>query len=324
MNRKALLTATDFAAKVITGKVSLPILECVHLKGDGKRLTVTGYNLDLYARMEVESDLVIDLCVRARMLKTTLSAEDGEEITLTESGNTIVVAGKGRKSISVLPGEEFPPIPEVTGQRFAIPGEAIARVIHAVSTDETRYILNGVYLDPEGSAWGTDGRRAASFKINGPSKSAVIPKNAAALLSGVAGEMRIKDGKFVATGDGWEIGGKLIEGNYPNVKQTIPLRSPGIVISPDTTEAIQRAMVHDEKGYVSIAPDGVSSGVEPEGYSETVLTGLCRIKINANYLMEAIKSAGDGCRVSVVDDTSAVVITNEGFTAVIMPLKISQ
>lgn len=322
MNRASLLKAVEFASRVIQGRVSLPILECVHLKGGGSRLTVTGYNLDLYARMEVESDLEIDLCVRSRMLKTALAAEDGGEIALTESGDTIVVAGKGRKSISVLPGGDFPPIPEVTGERFTIPGEAIARVIHAVSDDESRYTLNGVHLDSVALS-ATDGRRLATVKIDGPKDAVIIPSQASALLSGATGEMRVNSGKFVATGDGWEIGGKLIEGQYPNLKQAIPSFKPGIPLSEDALDAITRAMVHDEKGTVEIGRDYVSSGLEPEEYREAVETGLCRLKINAKYFLDACKNAGPGFTVSATDDISPVVITNGPFLAVIMPLRLS-
>jgi DNA polymerase III subunit beta len=325
MNRSLLLTAVQFAAQAITGKTSLPVLECLHLKGDGKTIQITGYNLDLYARMEVESDLVLDCCAPAGKLKAILSALPDEDISINQHQETIAINGKGTAMAKILPGADFPPIPEVTGKRFSLPGAAIDRVIDAVSTDETRHALCAVFLDKDGVAVASDGRRVHTMAIDEMDASVILPELAADILSGETGEMRVNGKFFVATGDGWEVGGKVIEGTYFRWRQTIPKETPGIPVAEGLIDAITRAMAcGGTEKTVEIRGTSVrGSGENP--YHEDIQTGLkTALKVNPVYFLAALKSAGEGATIAAPDDTSPIVIKNGGFTAVVMPMRISQ
>jgi DNA polymerase III sliding clamp (beta) subunit (PCNA family) len=330
MNRESLLKACDFARRAITGKAAPPILECLHLKGDGQRLQVTGNNLDLWARMEVESPLVIDVCAPAKRLTAVLGAWDDDEITIEINGPVITLfGGNGRKApVKTLPGEDFPPVGECAGKRFPIPGDAIARVLSAVSTDEGRYTLNGVFLE-KGHAVSTDGRRMMAVEIDGPETSLILPTASVKILSGESGEMMSDGRKFTATGDGWSIGGKVIEGNYPNWRQVMPKYGKGVAVPDGFADVIERAMrcIEDESTVrsVSIERGRITVGVAPDfDFSEDFATGLDSFRVNPQYLLEAIKAAGDGAAIHRGDtpgEGNPVIITSPGFQSVLMPIR---
>ncbi len=323
ISRIKLLTAVDFASKVI-GKASLPILENVHLKGDGERVMVTGDSLDLYARMDIEGALDIDVGVPAKRLKAVLSAWPDEEIgiVVTEGKVTITGANGRRAPIETLPGDQFPPIPEVKGPLFVIPSAAISRVIMAVSTDTSRYTLNAVWLE-KGHAVATDGSRMHAAACEGPEKGIIIPSDAAKILAASEGEMRCDGRRFMATGDGWEIGGKVIEGNYPNWRQVLPKYTQGIETPEGLIEVIERAQKAGKSPTVTISPDQVRTGEVGDEDSEDFETGMPNVKLCIQYFLEALKAAGEGSRISVTDEVSAIVVHSPGFEGAVMPMRVN-
>lgn len=320
MNRTLLLKAVEFARQAVAAKTSLPILECLHLKGDGKRLTVTGANGDFYARMEVESNLRMDCCARAGRLKTILSTFTADDVIITQHGDTIAVCGDGTASIDILPGGDFPPMPEVKGKRFPIPSAAIAQVIPAAATDEARWILCSVYFDPEGFVVSADGNRFHAVKFKTPKEPMVIPILIAKALAEQEGEMRTAEGRFVATGDGWELGGKLIEGAFPRyqagrVTDKRELRA----VNGEFTKAVERAMTCAEDGDsgLDFAPDAISG----KGYREPLDTGFVPFRMRPSYLLAALKAAGEGAKMSVAHE-APVIVENGDFYAAIASMRL--
>lgn len=313
MNRTLLLKAVQFAAQAITGKSSLPILENLYLHGNGERLSVTGYNGDLYARMEVESDLIIDCCAPAKRLKTLLENFTGDDVELTEDGITGPQTGK----FKTLPGADYPVIVPVEGKRFKLPGIAISKVLPAASIEAARYVLNSVLLAKDHALTG-DGRRMHRMKIKGPDAPIILPSAAAALLADKEGEMRTKDGRFAATGKDWEIGGKLIEGEFPTVPN--PPDKEGCPVTADFIAAIKRAeacMGQSAFSYVDVTSEEVST-VDFNEPCEIEIA--CPFRATPRFLLDAIKSAGDLPNLYVTP-RGPIVITNGDFKAAVMPME---
>jgi DNA polymerase III sliding clamp (beta) subunit (PCNA family) len=263
-------------------------------------------------------------------LTAVLGAWDDDEITIEINGPVITLCGgNGRKApVKTLPGEDFPPVGECTGKRFPIPGDAIARVLPAVSTDESRYTLNGVFLE-KGHAVTTDGRRMMAVEIEGPETSLILPTASAKILSGENGEMMADGRKFSATGDGWSIGGKVIEGNYPNWRQVMPKYGKGAPVPDGFAGVIERAMrcIEDENTIrsVNIERGRVTVGIAPDfDFSEDFATGLDSVRLNPQYILDALKAAGEGAaahRGETPGDGNPIVITSPGFQSVLMPIR---
>ncbi len=121
--------------------------------------------------------VLIELLFLSLYLDDHLSlAEDGPALTLTTS-----CCGLSVKSVYHLePVTDFPARPTVEGRNTTVPKETFAAlgiVAECVSTDATRYILNGVYFTPEdgGRLIATDGRRLAGTPARVPSREFVLP-----------------------------------------------------------------------------------------------------------------------------------------------------
>lgn len=314
----------EFARQAVATKTSLPILECLHLKGDGQRLRVTGANGDFYARMEVDSLLVIDCCAPAGRLRTLLSNFTGEDVELTATS----IKGPQSAPLQTLPGSDFPEMTTVKGKRFALPGEAIGKVIMAASTDSTRYAINSVYFDARGFVVGTDGRRVHCVQVEAFPESVNIPSGVAKLMEDQSGVIR-SDGKlFVATGDGWEFGGKLIEGQFFNWMAGFPKESEGMPVTADLITGIQVAMAcqgADDAGvpWVEVYHDRILGPDGDQGYSSEIFeTGISTpFRCAPGNLLEALKTAGEGAVISA-GANEPIVIKNGPFKAVLMPMRI--
>ncbi len=320
MNRKSLLAAVEFASKVITGKPSLPILECVHLKGDGERLTVTGYNLDMWCRAEFESSEVIDICVPARNLKTLLqNLDDG--ISLTVRGTMVQVSdGKRGKPLDGIAGEEFPVMPDAGGEIFVLPGDAIALVADAASTDATRYVLNGVYFDTAGYLTATSGAVMHSQEHTVP-VAFILPNAAAAILKGETGEIRCDGRKFCATGDGWTLAGQVIEGNYPNWRQAfVRPTQKGVPVTPDFIQAIERCVkCMGDPGQVHSwcqVQDGKLAA--PGDWTDSLELKAPAFRVRPDLLLGLLKAAGDAAELCIMSETDPIAVRNAtGFLGVV-------
>jgi DNA polymerase-3 subunit beta len=171
----------------------------------------------------------------ARKLKGWVSFEaldnDYVAIGCEASGSKVTLAGNARAEYPILPGEPDR-VRKVTGKAL---GEAISTVLHAASKDETRYNLNGIYIDadskPTVRVIATDGHRLAVADA-GPmllpwEGGVIVPAKAAKLLVGfLKGEGSVAvaaDAQSIrVSGDSWAVSIRLIEGEYPNYEQVIP------------------------------------------------------------------------------------------------------
>jgi DNA polymerase-3 subunit beta len=184
---------------------------------------------------------------------------DGTTLTLTTS-----CCGLSVKSVyHLVPKvEDFPARPIVNGQITAIPKETFAAlgiVAGCVSTDATRYILNGVHFTPEegGRVIATDGRRLAGAPARVPSREFVLPTVAVHVL--IHPDFSTRDAavmqadKTDETHTQFRSGphtfiAKTIEGQYPNYRNVIPGYLPQAVTIPETHRAALIAWLRSLKG----------------------------------------------------------------------------
>lgn len=319
MNRTNILKAIEFASKAVPSRATTPIQECLHLKTDDGKLTVTGSGPELSARAECECDLKLDTCVAAGRLLRNLSNASEDEISIESVGTNIILkAGTSRATIETLPAKDFPAWEESTGTRFMIPSEAIKRVLPAASTEESRYILNSAFLDKEGYVVGADGRRMHCVKMDEPFPlSCVIPTACAVILSGLEGIMRCDERRFTAEGDGWALTGKICEGAYPNWKAMLMVPSLKIPVPANLAAAVKRAAAcSDDKNCERV---DISAGlIASRNYEDELDMDIgYPFGMQPSRILAALKEAGDGAQISGTETQRAVIIENGPFTAVL-------
>lgn len=183
------------------GKDTVPILNTVRIEAGEGALTLTGCDLDQWIiRTLATSDREpnsaewmasirpFSTCVPARALLAIAKKIDGDAMVTVagpdeKDSRVTITAGRSRFRVACLPVDDFPfPNNPELAHSFSIAAASLrdvfGRVEHAISTEETRYYLNGVYMHPVGLEQrfaATDGHRLARLVQDGPDGTASFP-----------------------------------------------------------------------------------------------------------------------------------------------------
>jgi DNA polymerase-3 subunit beta len=220
----------------------MPILSNILIDFSTKRIDIFSTDLELSAISHVEHSGEMDqkVVVHGRKFLEILKEMDAEPIELNIEDNTMTLRQKQAEFVlSLQDPEEFPEVKEITGsQEFSISGSAfqemLSKVDFAISSDETRYVLTGMYVvGSEGriSVVGTDGFRMALFQreMEGVKefKGTIIPKKSVVeigrmvaeddVVKFVIGEKHIQLSTSSVT-----VVSRLLEGNFPDYENVIP------------------------------------------------------------------------------------------------------
>ncbi len=254
---KAALAAID---EVIESRNTIPILSNLRLVAEHGRAELIGTDLDLQCvrHLMVEQDMTAPAfatTVSEKLLKAIVAkvpADATIRFTL-EPGKVVAVAGRAKFTMPTLPVDDFPTLDAGDADHvFELSAFDLAAMIDgvrtAMSTEETRYYLNGIYLlaatrygptgDGDGTlmvlrAVATDGHRLAQFEVALPDgagalNGVILPRKAvgviAKLLDGYEGPVEIAIG---ATKARFDLGDtvlttKLVDGTYPDYTRVIP------------------------------------------------------------------------------------------------------
>ncbi|MGH6719503.1 MAG: DNA polymerase III subunit beta, partial [Alphaproteobacteria bacterium] len=193
IERAQLFKALNHVQSVVERRNTIPILSNVRLDGRDGRLELTATDMDLEVIESVDAHVGADG-------NTTASAHlahdivrklpDGAEVALETSDDGARLAlrcGRSRFALPCLPVDDFPVMTDADfDHEFALPAEVVRRLIDrtrfAISTEETRYYLNGIHLharpEPEPAvlcAVATDGHRLARFETQLPDGAGAMP-----------------------------------------------------------------------------------------------------------------------------------------------------
>lgn len=323
-----LLKGVQLVQSAISTRSTLPVLSNILFETDDGGLRLSSTDLEVGIRCLVKADVKSSgaLTVPARPLSEFLrTLDEGREVSLKSvDGQKIEIrSGRDRCSLACLPKEDYPVLPEFNLERaVTLNGPLLREMIHktvfAVSTDETRYVLNGVdVLIDKGQIIlvATDGRRLAYIQRDMPEKKApigaIIPTKAVNELARVLGsddkagdlQMAFTENQVTFKYKNVIIISRLIEGNFPNFEQVIP-KSHDIQLRLKTKQvlaATQRAAVGTMErggsvrctlspGTLQIAASA-QGRVEVESELEIDYKGEgFTIAFNPAYLIDALKA----------------------------------
>ncbi len=201
-----LRSALKDVLEIVEARSTIPVLSHVVIEVADQQLTVMGSDLDHWAtrncatadrdgpdsREWLASLKPFSVCLPAKKLASVLAALDGDAMVRIEApaawsaewaGQVVVSAGAARFKLNAMPVTEFPmPLAMDSDGGFEMPctqlGDALAAVRHAMSADETRYYLRGVYMHPldlDLRMATTDGHRLARLRMDGPVGSTSFP-----------------------------------------------------------------------------------------------------------------------------------------------------
>lgn len=367
IDRAALMRALNHVQSAVERRTTIPILSNVLLKAEDGVLTLATTDMDLEINEAVAAN--VDKAGTTTAPAATLFdivkklPEDAAVVLeLDGSGNQMTVkAGRSNFRLSCLPVADFPEIGTTQlPTSFSIPANELRNLIDrtkfAMSTEETRYYLNGIYLHASESkgvdvlrAVATDGHRLAQCEMPLPEGAAgmpgiIIPRKTVGELrklveeAGDAIKISLSESKIRFAFDHIVLTSKLIDGTFPDYQRVIPKGNDKIVdVNPKAfSRAIDRvSTISDGKSRaVKIALNGKTmtlSANSPEAGSATEdleVNGNDNMEIgfNARYLLDITQQIeGDGCRLTLADSASPTIIQDAGDASalyVLMPLRV--
>ena len=346
--------------KVVSGKHQLPCLRCIRVDASPERVTLMGTDLDMYARFavpEFQCDTTASFLLPLDRLQSIARRFHPRTIINLEPGRISCDLGTGRvvEDVESPDVADFPQEPEFHSEPVALPESFPRRFSEAMgcsSTDATRYVLNGTYLDVSGAAdaghylVGTDGRHlfsANSFTLPLP-ESAIIPNHKLLLWRGLADvpwamagqkeDKQIAPLVRIVAGD-WTLTMKVIDGNYPNWRQVVPhfrqhrttVKLPEEHEFTSIVNGLPGSEIKDrpvdlviEGGAVAVKAVTGGSRIQLVGASATGPDVTTRL--NRDFLTKALDYGLTN--IGLIDAMSAVQFTRDGRQMVVMPLRVAE
>jgi DNA polymerase-3 subunit beta len=356
-----LLNACCYLAKIIERSNPLPILEKVHCTVKGDVLTLRVTDTDNHAYVNVPIDGITPhpdswLLPFQSFMKAINAIPNGAQITIQVlNDHMIVSAGSSSMKLPITDAEEFPFVwnyeviysNQMPAQAML---NAVSRIRHAISTEEIRYYLNGMYFETTDDGFilvATDGHRlgwqsARVTKSTGELDNKIIPRKPIDVL--IFALKKSKDElktSFAASHvdfawGNYHLVSKLIDGTFPDYRRVIP-RDNNNQVTTDAAvflETVKRvASIVEKNASVKLTIKG-SMKIEtsgPEGLTsfEDISIGHTgddiEIGFNAANLVAALNQCTDSVLLEMSDATGPMLITqqgdeNAGF--VLMPLRI--
>jgi DNA polymerase-3 subunit beta len=360
-----ILNGLQSVQNVVSTRTTLPILSNVLVRAEGERVEFTATDLDVTVSCSVEASVkkggatTIPVKKFFGIIRELTSPEI--DIETDDKNVTSIRAGSSFFKIRGLAADEFPPLPKFKeDKRVTLPQEKLRSMLKktafATSTDESRYVLNGIFLslkDHKITMVATDGRRLALVdeEADIAEKSQgefIIPSKAVTELSRLLTDKGDVDVNFsenqasftlkAEKGPGVLIVSKLIEGNYPNYRQVIPAETKERIALPreEFLHALRRAeiMTSDKqnsvkmafgKNQLAITANSPDVGEARETMSVNYKGKDLAIAFNPAYLIEPLNAlVEDEVFIELIDELSPGVLKINGpFLYVVMPMRLS-
>ena len=360
ISKQSFLDALQQVQHVVSTRTTLPILSNVLIEAKGSELKLTTTDLDVGVSGTVMADVEKEgaTTLPAKRLVSIIRELPAEnvEITVDSKNYASIKSGPSFFKIIGLGEDEFPPLPKFEeAKEYMMSQEvlldSLKKTSYAISNDETRYVLNGIYTsfkDGKITLVATDGRRLAMVEndLEFPSSheaDVIIPSKAVAELQRLLTDkgdviIRLADSQVAFEINGSHLVSKLIEGNYPNYRQVIPNNtSERIQIGREAfLETVRRVslIASDKSNSVKLA-FGANSidvmantqdvGESSERIDVTYSGAEFAIAFNPEFLMAPLKNLDtQDVYLDLIDEMSPGVIRIDGtFLYVIMPMRVT-
>jgi DNA polymerase-3 subunit beta len=363
IERATLLKSLGHVQSVVERRNTIPILSNVLIEArDDGSIRLMATDLDL----QVDESVPAQVAVAGA---TTVSAHtffdivrklpEGSQVELSASeGKMQVVAGRARFNLSTLPRDDFPVIAEgELPTRFELPSATLRQIIDktrfAISSEETRYYLMGIFLhvaDDKLKAAATDGHRLARVTVDRPEGAdgmpdVIIPKKCVVelrkLLDEVDGtaEVSLSPTKIRFGLGSAVLTSKLIDGTFPDYNRVIPTANDKLLrldpksfmagvdrvatIASEKTRAVKMAVDRDK---ITLSVTSPENGLAVEEIAADYGSDNIEIGFNARYLMDILAQIeGDTVEVHLADAAAPTLLRESDKSNalyVLMPMRV--
>jgi len=368
IERGALLRSLNHVQSVVERRNTIPILSNILVAAGDGRLGLTATDMDLSVAESVTATVDRDGATTApahTMYDIVRKLPEGAqvEVEAVEGGNQIAIrAGRSRFSLQTLPTADFPQMAsDDLPHRFTLRASDLRMLIDrtrfAISTEETRYYLNGIYLHTvdEGDAEtfravATDGHRLARVEIALPAGAAgmpgvIVPRKTVNELRKLIEdteedvEIALSDSKIRFAFDDVVLNSKLIDGTFPDYERVIPSGNEKTLeidcvsfaaavdrVATISTEKSRAVKLNVQDNNVTLSASSPESGTATEELEGRYGQEPIEIGFNARYLLDIAQQIdGETAQVDMADAASPTIIRDTADPTalyVLMPMRV--
>ena len=372
IERAALLRSLGHVQSVVERRNTIPILSNVLLKAQDGELSLAATDMDLEIVESVPASITRPGGTTApahTLYDIVRKLPDGSQVELDVAGDgsqLTLRSGRSQFKLSCLPVEDFPQLsggdlkhrfPLAAGDLRAL----IDRTRFAISTEETRYYLNGIYVHaarqaaatgdiPVLRAVATDGHRLARVEMPLPDGAdnipgVIIPRKTVMevrkLIDEAADriEISLSENKVRFAFDSIVMTSKLIDGTFPDYERVIPTGNDKVMevdarlfasavdrvatISTEKSRAVKLAVT---RGTLTLSATSPEAGSATEELEVNYQDGPLEIGFNSRYLLDITQQIeGEGARFTMADAASPTIIRDvaDGTALyVLMPMRV--
>jgi DNA polymerase III subunit beta len=368
VEQSALLKSLGHVHRVVEKRNTIPILSNVLLKalGGSLQLKATDLDIEVTETLGAQSGMDGAITVPAHTLYDIVrKLSDGAQVSIEsgiDGGQLTIKSGRSRFTLQSLPEADFPDMAAgELAHRFTIASKELQRLIEktqfAISTEETRYYLNGIYIHTVDTDAGvmlrtvaTDGHRLARSELPSPPGAAgmpgvIIPRKTVAevvkLVAEFSGDVvvELSTSKIRFVVGNVVLISKLIDGTFPDYTRVIPVGNDKrlVVERAEFTRSVDRvSTISSERGRavklslserkLTLSVNNPDAGNAVEELEVDYEAGNIDIGFNARYLLDiAGQLEGDTALFKLADPSSPTVIQDrEGASTlyVLMPMRV--
>jgi DNA polymerase III subunit beta len=368
VERSELLRGLSHVHRVVEKRNTIPILSNIYISAENGTLRLKATDLDIEVTETLKADVSVEgiTTIPAHLaFEIVRKMPDGAQIsleTLEDKGTLALKAGRSRFALQTIPEHDFPDLSKADyTHHFTLNAKDLRRLFDktqfAISTEETRYYLNGIYfhcLEVDGvqmlRAVATDGHRLAQAQMAAPKGAEgmpglILPRKTVAevlrMLDNPTAEIEISLStlKIRFKLNDMQIISKLIDGTFPDYSRVIPQNNSLVMVveKSDFMAGVDRvATVSSERGRavklalserrLVLTVTNPDSGTASEEIETDYDASDLEIGFNARYLLDiAGQIDGDTAEFSFADSGAPTLVrdpASPGAIYVLMPMRV--
>lgn len=367
--RDVLAPALASLSRVVERRNTIAILSNILLRAADGKLSLCATDLDIRAETSLPCEVAEAgaITLPAHTLSDIvrkLPADAAITLELGKDGDLRMAlrSGRSRFTLQTLPESDFPDI--TAGEfshSFALPAKTLTRIVEdtsfAISTEETRYYLNGIYLHattaedgPVLRAVATDGHKLSRLQVLAPEGTAgmpgvIIPRKTVAELARMAKEaegdltIELSTSKIRVTAGATTLVSKLIDGQFPDYQRVIPAGNDKVAtleaeafkqavdrvatISSERGRAVKLALA---EGNLTLTVANPDSGSATEELAPDYAGPPIDIGFNHRYLLDILGLlGGDTVQLKLADPGAPAILQRregDSLLVVLMPMRV--
>jgi len=367
VEKKTIFKSLSHLQSIVDKRNALPILSNILIEVSNNELTMSSTDMDISIKETVICEVIEGgaTTINAQLIYDIIKKlHDASKIEIISNDGKILTlrSGVSKFSLSCLPKEEFPLIEsKIEGIKLKTKAENIYNLIDktkfAISNEETRYFLNGLYFsvnNEEGKSIlnfvGTDGHRLAKYSIQNHVNSkdingVIIPKKTINELYKLLSEnsdtieIEISSNKIIFYIGKLIFISKLIDGTFPDYKRVIPKNNNQIlnINRSNLLSAVDRVstIVNEKspvikfkllKDLVNLSTFNNDNSSATEDIQSTYQGKEIEIGFNSRYIMDILNNLNeDEIQISFQDNSSPIIAkekSNPDLIYVLMPMRV--